>query len=218
MELFEKDKILNKGNEAADQTKISIWEKQFPKDLVNASGIEALTFQQDATFALASVLSSSVSFHHNLLIIYTGDKSLEIQQICDKYQISYQYIKIEKHIHEVEDLYQKHNFSHIVYCIDDNEGLKSEDIIQLSLVCNNTNTDLILFYNYVNSEVFEEYVAYQAAFSVFATNTNHTQSCVLAKRNRLVQTEGISPSFDYDLYAHWQRILSSKQSIEPMLF
>ncbi len=218
MELFEEDKIINRPNHSADFARNGFSSKQFSDDSMHFSGIETLSFQRDAMFALSSVLSSSISFHQHLLIVYTGDKSLEIQQICDKFQISYQYIKIENQLDEINALYNKQNFSHLVCCIDDNESFSSDEFIQLSLICHNSHTDLILFYNYVNSNVLEEYMAYQSAFSVFATGENGNHSKVLAKRNRLVQTEGISPSFDSDLYAHWQRSLSQRSSIRPILY
>ena len=41
----------------------------------------------------------------------------------------------------------------------------------------------------------------------------NVSSVVLARRNKLVQTEGISRSYTHNLYAFWQKAMSRRKSV-----
>lgn len=184
------------------------------------TGYETISFKRTREFALETVISSVVPLDKDLLIVANGSDDLHIQKLCNYYGVSNSLINLPEASDELEAvvsvLAHERKYSHILISCDVNTPECKESIrllanelkktaINLIIQCRRSPMDL--------NEVSELNIAYMVCNGL----SSFINSVVLARRSQLVQTEGISRSYDLDLYSYWQKTLSGrKPGIKPM--
>lgn len=186
------------------------------------SGYEVITIEGKSQFALETVLSSSVSYNDELLILENCIDCLFVQELCERHQLSYSYLM---ETNGKDEFYLLQNaitnnskISHVLKVIKDTDYLAHTDLIEMINVCTDSGVDLILYYAGDDCFDVSGFLNFGASFIVFSPLSDTDGSLVIAQRRSLVKTEGISSSFHYDLHRYWQKVLYVRESIiEPMI-
>ena len=174
------------------------------------TGYETIFFETSHEFVLESLHTSVMGFVKELLIVRLSDEVSVYEQLCRRHDIGYRIIEacegmIDFTILE-ERLATDCRHSHLLISgsvLNYGEHL----IFKLG--------DLLSRYRrclFVLKDVFQYHVDFMVANDVKSGN-----SVVLARRSKLVQSEGIARTPLYDLYAYWQSSMRSRRPcIEPM--
>ncbi len=182
------------------------------------TGYETIFFETSHEFVLESLLTSVMSFDKELLIVRLSDEVSVYEQLCRRHDIGYRIIEacegmIDFTILE-ERLATDCRHSHLLISgsvLNYGEHLifKLGDLLsryRRCLIVDCGNNPLLL------KDVFQYHVDFMVANDVKSGN-----SVVLARRSKLVQSEGIARTPLYDLYAYWQSSMRSRRPcIEPM--
>lgn len=184
------------------------------------TGYETMSFNRNLDFALETVLCSVVPFEKELLILSNPESDNYIIDLCTKHSVSYEVIPMPSTDDEwdyLEIILKNHRrFSHILYSGDVTSDLQQEQLFRLGSYIESSRIGFILHCDHqpmILSDVRAIGVDYMICQGLSCT----ASSVVLAKRSRLVQTEGTSRNHLFDLYAYWQRTLHHRKSgIEPM--
>lgn len=181
------------------------------------TGFETIFFFQDTQFALECVLSSVVPAEKEIVIAGTGNLH-SIVSAANKFDIPA--IVYDDNLSELQliesFLYSRDNVSHLLLVagVDD---INPEKYIQpLSDVLKHKGIDLVLFCTSAVESISDR-TNDSVDYMVGGWEDIPDNSFVVARRNKLVQTEGNSRSLNNDLYASWQLMLRGRQSrITPM--
>lgn len=195
-------------------------ERELQPEHFYLTGFETISFNQNRKFAIETVLSSSTSFHNEVLVVNTGAHSFYITQLCEKNRISCHMISVDD-ILDPAMLIEKvikpnRNISHLVICQGDDIAINRDELKMAGLISAKNKIDLI-----VECDKFSISVPMAlecgVSFLVSPDPCMNDHSLVVARRSRLVQCEGKSRTMQYDLYRYWQRNLSQRRhEIEPM--
>ena len=184
------------------------------------TGYETISFKRTREFALETVLASVVPFEKDLLIVANNSDDLHIQKLCKIYGVSNSLINLPQTEVELEavvsTLALEQRYSHILISCDVNRCEFKESIRLLANELKKTSIKLIVHCRRgpMNlNDVSELNIAHMVCNGM----SSYISSVVLARRNQLVQTEGISRSYRFDLYNYWQKTLYNRKSgIKPM--
>ncbi len=197
-------------------------QQQFSSEEFYLTGYETITFNRSRYFALETVLNSTVPFEKDLLILTNGDVNDEILSLCELHGINTMIISFPNTTKEWDDFDALvsgfSRFSHVLFSCEESDCTTIDQLKKLSTRINkkraglivNCNSDSIQLSDVKNADI--DYLVYNG------TGCSIT-SVVLARRSKLVQTEGISRSYTHNLYAFWQKAMSRRKSIiKPMIF
>lgn len=181
------------------------------------TGFETIFFDTNRDLALNCVLSSVVSSEKEIVIAGTGDLSA-VTKAASSFDIPH--IIFNSPVEEfplLETLISSQfNLSHIVLVLDSDNSEIDHYIRHLRPLLDVKKIELIL---YCTSSVEKINDRTNGAVDYFIGGWDDLpeNSFVVARRNRLVQTEGNSRSSDFDLYASWQwRLKERGANILPM--
>jgi len=184
------------------------------------TGYETINFKRTREFALETVISSVVPFDKDLLIVANGSDDLHIQKLANLYNVTSSIVNLPDDAKELEAVIHTYaetrSFSHMLISCDVNTESCKAQIRQIASELAKSSIKLIVHCRRspMNlNEVSELNVAYMVCNGV----SSYISSVVLARRSELVQVEGISRSYNQDLYSYWQRSLfGRKPGIKPM--
>jgi len=182
------------------------------------TGFETILFNKDLSFALKTVVESSINFENDVFIIGSGN-TLELLISTAKEQ-NLSYYSFDCNRDNWDKFEQKMSVnsvtSHILIGIDSETTLENIPIKNLLQVVSNKRYSLIV---YCNSQIegLNDLFGGTIDYMIGKVSLEPVISFVVARRNKLVQTEGASCSFNHDLYSHWQWSMRDRKSvIEPM--
>jgi hypothetical protein len=181
------------------------------------TGFETIFFNHNRKFALKCVLSSVVPDDREIVI--AGRVGLlEVEAIAEKYHISnilYDAASDEMaHISTL--LYARQNISHLVLVIGSDDDAIENYIPHLLAVLQHQRIELVIFCASSVHSINERSHG-SVDYMIGGWDEAPDNSFVVARRNKLVQTEGNSRSLIHDLHASWQWSLQERGTrIFPM--
>lgn len=183
------------------------------------SGFEVISLNHNRSYALKTVLSSVVSFDNHLLLIEKKEEGIGIQPICKELGLDYSLCKGREDNHmwgNAEMLFNKYKrVSHVFVEIDD--VYSALMLKELCLLCEQMHIELVVLFKGVEEWVLNSCINYNISYIVLTDFRHIHHSFIIARRSSLVETEGASGSFAYDLHRHWQQSLNHRNAvIEPM--
>lgn len=195
------------------------------KSLINPenfylTGYETISFKRTREFALESVLASVVPFEKDILIISNNIDDLRLQKLCAYHGVDNQLVQQPQSRHqwnEFETLaanYRK--YSHILISCDVNSQFDMSQLKKISSLIKSLHIGLIVHCRRRPMEL-SAIKKLNIDYMICNGMSSNISSVVLARRSQLVQIEGLSRSYQMDLYNYWQTSLfGRKPLIEPM--
>jgi hypothetical protein len=185
------------------------------------TGYECISFKKSSIFALEAVLASVVPMDKSVVILNSGANSSATVETCMKHNINFKVVDFFNNsidFTSLENLLSSSdNFSHICISLSESTSLKDIDLLRLKEITEKSNTGLFLYYT-GDTMNFNRIRKYKIDYLV-GNLISSLSSFVLARRNKLVQTEGNARSFSKDLHSLWQQTLRNRRrEIEPMYF
>ncbi|TAJ13296.1 hypothetical protein DMA11_09635 [Marinilabiliaceae bacterium JC017] len=186
------------------------------------TGYEPMIFNRNNAFALETVLSSVVPLEKEVIIINTGADTTKTVELCLHHDITYSIVETTSTYDNwkvIDDLMTaKGNISHIIISFSPASSITSKELMQLGKLTEKWRIGFIVNSN-SKSIPINDVKRYNIDYLIGCTDHTDLQSFILARRSRLVQTEGNSRSSLYDLYGYWQKALWHRRpEIEPMAF
>lgn len=183
------------------------------------TGFETIFFEAGRDFILRSVLSSTMSFDRELLIIKITEDDDRYIHLCEKLDINHKVIQANQDGVDMVVIEQWLATSiRNTHILVSGELLKlGEHIIhKLGELSRRYRRSLVIDCG-SNPMMVKQMFQFQVDFMIANSNDNNNKSMVLARRSKLVQTEGNARTATYDLYSHWKSSVSSRTAeIEPM--
>ncbi len=182
------------------------------------SGFEAIFINEPQCFAKKTVIASTISFDDEILLLKRDNRSCEVKEICTELGANYiemEFCNNDKCILNVALLLNAHkDISHVYFEINESNFHIAEE---LAKICDLAHVTLITSMPYYDHVHIGKCIEYQVPFIIVPDFINDQKAMVIANRRNLVQTEGVSSSFTYDLYSFWQNSLDKRNScISPM--
>jgi len=176
------------------------------------TGFEAIFFKKSSLQALDCVLSSAIPNGKGMVI--TGKKHLEeIGKRAADMEIST--FIFEANPHEIPLMNTllpiSNEVSHLLLVVDDDNDPVEEYINYLSPILRKENIELILYCREPIQKV-KERTNEMVDFMIGGWNNFPDHSFVVARRSKLVQTEGNARVYEHDLHALWQWSLRNRES------
>jgi hypothetical protein len=205
-----------------DKTTIALLEdNDLTPDNFYLTGFEAISFNRKKSFAVETVLSSVASFDSEVLVLNTGDRSFAVSALCDKLHIANRVIGLDDLLGDAaklkDTLAKNRQISHLIVCEDDTFALQTEQLKRFGEMASKYNLDLIVECARKPLSI-RQAVEFGISFLVSPLLGYANKSFILARRSRLVQSEGRSRTMVHDLYRYWQRIVARRtHAIEPMV-
>ncbi len=185
------------------------------------TGYECISFKKGTVFALEAVLTSVVPMDKSVIILNSGLNSTPTVETCLKHNINFKIVDFLENRIDFNSLdnilNSSDNFSHICISLSESTSLKDIDLLKLKEISEKSNTGLFLYYSgdIMNLNRIRKYKIDYLVGNLISS----LSSFVLARRNKLVQTEGNARSFSKDLHSLWQQTLRNRRrEIEPMYF
>ncbi len=179
------------------------------------SGYEAIIIPQVQYFSKKTVIASTISFDNEILILNGNGNNYEVKEICTDLGVSYlelDFCNSDACLVNVELVLNAHKYITHVY-VDFNDN-NLPIINELNKICNDAKVNLIANIESYDHSLIGRCITNQVPFVIMPDDQD---SVVVANRRNLVQTEGVSSSFAYDLYSIWQNSLGTRKScISPM--
>ena len=202
-----------------DNNVLQMWSKRdYSLSRFYTTGFETILFNKDNSFVLETVLSSSVLWEKEILI--TGnEKSIEkLSKTVNNQNLTYHCLDwFSDGLDNFEE--KKSTYSSVTHLL---VGIDSDNLIEKIPVKKLLKLSLTHKYNlivYCDSPVLGLNDVFDGAidYMVGGVSIEPLLSFVVARRSRLVQTEGKSRNFNNDLYSYWQWSLRNREPfIEPM--
>ncbi len=185
------------------------------------TGYECISFKKNSIFALEAVLASVVPMDKSVVILNSGSNSLPTIKTCLKHNISFKIVDLINNHIDFNSLGRllnsSSNFSHLCISLSESTSLEDIDLLRLTDITEKSNTGIFLYYSgdIMNLNRIRKYKIDYLVGNLISS----LSSFVLARRNKLVQTEGNARSFSKDLHSLWQQTLRTRpREIEPMCF
>ncbi|MCW3788058.1 hypothetical protein [Plebeiibacterium sediminum] len=179
------------------------------------SGYEAILIPQVQYISKKTVIASTISFDNEVLLLKGASNNYEVKEICTDLGVSYLELDCccnDACLVNVELVLNAHKDISHVY-VEFNES-NLPIINELNRICNDAKVNLIANIESYDHSLIGRCITNQVPFVIMP---NDQESVVIASRRNLVQTEGVSSSFTYDLYTLWQNSLNKrKPCITPM--
>jgi hypothetical protein len=184
------------------------------------TGFETILFNKEKSFVLETVLSSSASWDSEILIAGNNKAVEKLSNIANKQNLDYRCLDWFSEDWEdfVNNFTKCSNISHLLVGIDSETSIDQVPIKKLLQFTSKNKCSLIV---YCDTDVTGLNDIFDGAIDYMIGDVTNepVMSFVVARRNRLVQTEGNSSSFSNNLYLFWQLSLRNRTSfIEPMRF
>jgi hypothetical protein len=210
----------NLSNNLLDNRVIQKWSKNDCNvSRFYTTGFETILFSKERSFVLETVLSSSVSWDKEIIIAGNSKSVENLTKTVSKQNLSYHCFDWSSDSWDEfeENLSKYSNVTHLLVGIDstsiDNVPIKK--LLQLS--AKNRYSLIVYSDTDVNglNDIFDGAIDYM----IGCVTEEPPLSFVIARRNRLVQTEGKTRSFGKDLYMFWQWSMQDRAPyIEPVRF
>lgn len=207
------------ADDGPDSKMIRMWSKrEFAENRFYQTGFETILYTKGRTFALETVLSSVVTLDDEILIAGFGSTLDELENKALEQGIVYHrynwFLDGWSNLDEVVS--SNRNISKILIGIDAETDVEDIPVEELLAVAAKRKTGLIV---YCETDVDGLNDSFKGAidFMIGECDCHPLRSFVVARRSKLVQTEGVSRSFNFDLYRYWQWSMRHRNSIiEPM--
>lgn len=178
------------------------------------TGFENLTLVANHTDLSEAVISSVIPFDGELLVVGQSDACATWKSICHQMKINVSTIDLQDNDNDIETavtaiLSANKHITHIICGADRSETSLSTigslaRQFRRSLVVDNTS----------NSLVVSDMNKYCIDFLIASCGI---ESTILARRSKLVQTEGNARIARHDIYAMWQNDMRVRRAtLEPM--
>jgi len=208
--------LVENGNDAHV---IKMWSKrEFVTNRFYQTGFETILFNKDRTFAIETVLSSVVTLDDEILIAGYGKSLDELERKAVEQGIIYHiYNWFTDGWNRVDEVVAANpKISKILIGIDAETSVDDIPVEALLAVAAKRKTGLIVYCE-TNVDGLNDRFKGAIDFMIADCDCHTKHSFVVARRSKLVQTEGVSRSFNFDLYRFWQWSMRKRNSIiEPM--
>ncbi|MBS2096670.1 hypothetical protein [Carboxylicivirga linearis] len=184
------------------------------------TGYETISFKRTREFALETVLASVIPFEKDLLIVSNNIDDLRLQRLCTYHGVSSSIIKKPQTLEDWEEFKQKaanyRLYSHVLVSCDVNDAGDMEQLMEITTLVDNMKIGLIVHCRR-KPMALKQVSNLNVDYMICNGTNSDISSVVLARRSRLVQTEGNARDSRMDLYNYWQSTLYGRNSyIEPM--
>jgi hypothetical protein len=181
------------------------------------TGFESIFFNHDRQYALSCVLSSVVPVEKEIVI--AGENHLD-EVIAGAEQFEIPNIVLDATPDEIPlvktFLTSRTNVSHLILVVGYDDDRIEKYIRHIRPVLDLNGIDLVLYCT-ASVERIHDRTNGGVDYMIGGWDESPDNSFVVARRNKLVQTEGNSRLFNYDLYASWQWSLRARETnIVPM--
>lgn len=205
-------------DENMNEKVIGMWSSRTIGGEFYKTGFETLLFNQSSCFALETVLQSVVTWDKELLVAGTGNSLTILEKRLSKYKFSTYYCNLSDNDWNgiSSSLQNLPGITHLLVNISCPIAITNNEINRLLSLINDHKVTLI-----INCEAevvgLNDLFMNAIDFMIGKYDTGQPGSFVVARRSKLVQTEGNSKCFSLDLYSYWQLSLSGRDAvIEPM--
>ena len=197
---------------------VSMWTRESirPVDFYR-TGFEVIFYNHDRQHALNCVLSSVIPEGKEILI--TGEDELKnVAEKADQFGIQSIIFQAEiDEIHLIDALLNSHKgISHLILVVEQDDGKIENYVRNISPFLKHRGIGLIL-YCLVPVQRVNDRTNGMVDFMIGGWENIPDKSFIVARRSKLVQTEGNGRALTCDLYASWQWSLKSRGThIEPV--
>ncbi len=185
------------------------------------TGYETISFKRTREYALETVLASVIPFEKDIIIISNHIDDLRIQKLCTFHGINSTIVKQPQssqawsEFREIAGNYRR--YSHILVSCDVSDEFDCAQLQKISDMIDNMKVGLIANCRRKPMDL-NDVSTLNIDYMICNGTNSDISSVVLARRSRLVQTEGIARDARMDLYNYWQSTLYGRKSlIEPMM-
>ncbi len=182
------------------------------------SGYEAITINQSMYHSIKTVISSTVSFDDEILLLKTDGGNFQEKDICTDLNVNYlemDFVFSAGCLNNVELLLDAHKDISYVYIEVEDQNFSI--IEKLNIICDKARVSLIVNLKKYNRDTLNKCITFEVPYTLMPDYLIDQSSLVVANRRNLVQAEGVSSSFTYDLYSMWQNSLDKRNKrISPM--
>lgn len=205
-------------DDAMDARILGMWSKREVNEGFYKTGFETILFNRPGSFALETVLSSVMTWDKELLIA----GPCATLDLLDKRTAGYGF-----HVHLCaishdswnaidEMLILNPGITHLLLNISSSSIINSQEIFRLLNLIENYRLTLIVNCQSEVDGINDQFLN-AIDFMVAEHESDEPGSFVVARRSKLVQTEGNARNFTFDLYTYWQHSLRNRNAIiEPM--
>jgi len=182
------------------------------------SGYEAISLNQSGNHSVKTVISSTVSFDDEILLLRAEGDHFQVREICSDLNANYIEMDFSYNIADVKNvelLLDTHKDISFVYIEVDDQDLTV--INELNRVCEKARVILIVNARKYNRKILNKCIEFDVPYTIMPDYLVDQSCLVIANRRYLVQTEGVSSSFTHDLYSKWQNFIHKRNTrISPM--
>jgi len=182
------------------------------------TGFETIMFNKDQLFALETVLASTVAWDNEILIAGNRNSIEKLCMVVDKQNLTYSCLDWSSECwNEIDNYLSAYSgVTHLLVGIDSLTSTENIPVNKLLQLASKNKLTLIVYCDIPVTglnDIFNGAIDYM----IGSSSVEPPESFLVARRNKLVQTEGKSRSFNMDLYTYWQWSMRDRTSIiEPM--
>lgn len=207
------------SDESLDNKVIRMWSKrEVDATQFYQTGFETLLFKKDRRFALETVLSSVVSIDDQVLIAGFGVPLEEMINKAEALSLDYQSFNWFSGgwSRLLQIIGSSRQLNTILIGIDAQTEVNDIPVEELVAAASQTKSRLIVYCE-TDVDGLNDQFKNAIDFMIGECDCHPHQSFVVARRSKLVQTEGVSRSFNLNLYNYWQWSMRKRNPvIEPM--
>lgn len=196
--------------EEMDSQVLQMWSKtSIRSDRFYQTGFETIVFDHESGYALAAVLASVLSWEQEILWMSQNTRTPDGAGEVRLHPLALDDLQ------GIEQRIEQHRLVHaVVLQIESSEALSDQLIDRLLLLTARHKLTLIVHCEGPTQALNDRF---HGGIDYMVGSLPPQRSFVVARRSKLVQTEGNSRSFNLDLYASWQRSMARRNAIiEPM--
>lgn len=207
------------SDEGLDAKAIRMWSKrELDASQFYQTGFETLLFNKDRRFALETVLSSVVSIDDQILIAGFGvtleEMKSKAEALCLDYQSYNWFADGWSRLFGI--IGSSRQLNTILIGLDSETDVNDIPVEELVAAASQTKSRLIVYCE-TDVEGLNDRFKNAIDFMIGECDCHPHRSFVVARRSKLVQTEGVSRSFNLNLYTYWQWSMRKRNPvIEPM--
>jgi hypothetical protein len=199
---------------------IKLWSKEaLSNERFYQTGYETILYNQNHYYAIETVITSVLSWDKELLLLGSSESCVALKELVQKHAIAGHLMSDETiNTSNVANALQFYpEISHVLIHIESVEWLERFAISDVLKTIILAGREIIVSCD-TSVTGLDDVVKSMITYLVGQFDATDEQSFVVARRNKLVQTEGNARSVHYDLYANWQWSMRKRTSvIEPML-
>jgi len=200
-----------------DSKVIQMWSRhQYDSAPFYTTGFETILFNRENSFVLETVLASSVNYDNEVLIVSYGKSMTKLKSMVAAQNLIFHCFDWSSDVwDDFENKISKTpNISHILIGIDSETAVKDIPVEKLLNLASKRRYSLIAYCDTIVDGLND---IFNGAIDFMIGILNNLRSFVVARRSRLVQTEGNSRCFNRDLYSYWQWTMRDRKPlIKPM--